>query len=218
MVELTGQDQHTYDAVFRHPTSGNIEWRGLLALFRHLGEVVDEPNGKLKFIRNGHAVTLDPQGKEADKDMVADIRKFLRTSETQSEIRQGAAKCLLVLDHAEARIYRTESPESKSIHIEPSDPHGWERHVHTHHVYARPSASGLHHEYFEKIANALAGAEEVLVLGDGSGSSRESDEFLQDLLKHDPNLAKRVIGVVKIDLNHMTEGEILAKAREHLTA
>ena len=214
MVELTSHDQQTYDAVFRHPTSGNIEWRGVLALCRHLGEVVDEPNGKVKFFRNGHSVTLEPQGKDVDKDIVADLRKFLKSSDAHKISGNLPVQVLLVLDHAEARVYRSKAPDAQSIHIEPSDPRGWERHVHSHHVYARPPVSDPHKEYFEKITSALAGAEQVLVFGDGSGSSQESDHFLQDLHEHDPALAKNVVGVMKVDLSHMTEGEVLEKARE----
>jgi hypothetical protein len=214
MVELNSHDQHTYDAVLRHPTSGNIEWKGLISLCRHLGDVVDEPNGKFKFTRNGHSVTLEPHSKDVDKEIITHLRSFLRSTDIPNLSSKDPLQVLLVIDHAEARVYRSEAPDSKAVHIEPGDPRGWNRHVHTHHSYARPPASEPHHEFYKEVICALAGAEQVLVFCAGSGSSHESDYLLQELYRLDPVLSEHVIDVKKLDLSHMTEGEILEKARE----
>ncbi len=214
MEKLSHQDQQTYDAVFRHPVSGNIERHALLALFNHLGEVIDEPNGKVKITRNGQTMMLRNHSKDADREEIEDIRKFLAASEETEPLGLQTSDYLLVLDHTEAHIYRTEAANATLTHIEPYDPHGWDKHVHDSHVTARHYTTALHHEFYVKIANALEGAGRILVFGSGKGSSQEFDHMLEDLKNHHPDFEKRLIGTLDLDLSHMTEGEMLAKARE----
>jgi hypothetical protein len=214
MEKLSVQDQHTYDAIFRHPTSGNIEWHALVALFNHIGEVIDEPNGKMKVICNGQTIVLHGKAKDATLEEIQDIRRFLKESGAHIEAPTDSGDFLLVLDHSEARIYRQGEGEAKPIHIEPYDPHGWDKHVHDTHEYAPPHTSALHHEFYEKIANTLKGAKRILVFGSGKGSSKECDQMFEDLKGHHSGLAEKVVGKENLDLSHMTEGEVLAKARE----
>ena len=215
MEKLSAQDQQTYDSVFRHPTSGNIEWTALIALLKHMGEVVDEPNGKVKVNRNGQTLMLHANGKDAALEQIQDIRRFLKQSDApDGEQKEEGSDFLLVLNHSEARIYRTVDSEAKPIHIEPYDPHGWDKHVHNSKETARPHTSALHHEFYEKIANALNGEGRILVFGSGKGSSQECDQMFEDLKHKHSDIAKRVMGLENLDLSHMTENEMLAKARE----
>jgi hypothetical protein len=214
MQTLSAKDQRTYDSVFRHPTSGNIEWTALIALIKHEGEVIDEPNGKLKFIRNGETLILKIHGKDADREAIEDVRRFFGKSEKTESHHPGVANFLLVLDHSEARIYRSESQDAIPILIEPFDPHGWDKHVHDTHVTARPYTTALHHEFYEKIADALSGAENILVFGDGNGSSSEFDRMLEDLKHRRPEIETHLLASINLDISHMTEAELLAKARE----
>jgi hypothetical protein len=54
----------------------------------------------------------------------------------------------------------------------------------------------------------------VLVFGGGTGKSSAMDHLLFDLRHFHPEVTARVIGTVKIDAHHITEGQLLAKARE----
>ena len=216
--ELSGQDQQTYDAIFRHPTSGNIEWHSVLALVGHLGEVEDESNGKVKLTRNGQVLTLRPNGKDAGREEIADIRKFLQTSVSSVDNVDAYGDFLLVLVNAEARLYRSELVDSQAIHIEPYDPHGWDKHAHNPRENAPVPTSHMHHEFFEKVAAALKGARRILLFGDGKGSGLEFDRLVDDLNSHHRELAKLVIGSEAIDLSHMTDPEILALARQRFAA
>lgn len=216
MEKLSAQDQQTYDAIFRHPTSGNIEWHALLALLRHVVDVVDEPNGKIKILSRDQTLTLTVSGKDVDMEAVKDVRRFLKEFEKPADEPLVGPDYLLVLDHTEARIYRLDDTQAKLTHIEPYDPHGWDKHVHDAHVTARRYTSALHHEFYEKIANVLESAQRILVFGDGKGSSQEFEHMLEDLKRHHPDFEKRLVGTVDLDLSHMTEGELVAKAREQL--
>ena len=214
MVRLTDQDRQTYDAIFRHPVSGNIEWHAVMQLFKHLGEVTEEPNGKTKILINGHTLTLHTHGKDLELVAIQDIRHYLRASETLASISNEKGDFILVLDHAEARVYPSSEEDVEATHIEAYDPHGWDKHVHDKHVTARRYTTALHHEFYERIALALRPASRILVFCSGKGSSQEFDAMLADLKGEQFGVGSRVVSVIHVDTSHMTLGQILALARE----
>ena len=64
------------------------------------------------------------------------------------------------------------------------------------------------------MAAALEGAGPILIFGTGTGTGSEMEQFVAWLGQHHPDVARRVIGSLAIDENHLTEGQLLAKARE----
>jgi hypothetical protein len=68
--------------------------------------------------------------------------------------------------------------------------------------------------FFEPVAKALQGTGELLVFGTGTGKSSEMEQFVAWLGLHHPELARRIIGSVVVDEHHLTESQLLAKARE----
>ena len=64
-------------------------------------------------------------------------------------------------------------------------------------------------EYFGAIAQALEGSHEVLVLG----PARMHEEFKEWTAKHQPAVAKTIIGSEKAD--HPTDGQVVAMARRY---
>jgi hypothetical protein len=81
---LTGSHLRTYDRIFQHPISHNLEWHEVHALLEKLGEVVVEHNGNLKVTRNGQSMVLHaPRTKDvAEMSEVMSLRHFLERSET----------------------------------------------------------------------------------------------------------------------------------------
>lgn len=72
--------QRTLDAVFAHPTSANVQWEDIEALFRELGADVSEREGSrvaivlFSEVRVFHRPHPSPN---ADKGAVASVRKWL---------------------------------------------------------------------------------------------------------------------------------------------
>ena len=54
----------------------------------------------------------------------------------------------------------------------------------------------------------------MLILGTGTGTSSEMDQFVAWLKLHHPDLAKRIIGSLVVDEHRLTDGQLLAKAGE----
>ena len=61
---------------------------------------------------------------------------------------------------------------------------------------------------------AVEGARQLLIFGTGTGKSSEMEQFVVWLNVHHPDLADRIIGTVVVDERHLTESQLLAKARE----
>jgi hypothetical protein len=78
-ADLTGEHHDTLERIFRHPTSGNIEWRQVRALLEAVGTATEEHNGKLKVTVGGETEVLQPpRGKDVDQETIAELRRLLR--------------------------------------------------------------------------------------------------------------------------------------------
>ena len=117
------------------------------------------------------------------------------------------------LDHAEARVFQFNAAktESRVIHAH-AGPHG-----------AAHGSPRVHHksgvigsgkvqqepEFFDRVAMALQGAGEVLIVGPGQAKI----EFVKHLAKHEQALNKKVMTVETMD--HATDGQVVAYARDY---
>jgi len=68
--------------------------------------------------------------------------------------------------------------------------------------------------FFEDVAERIADASEILLVGHGEGKSDYKDLFLNHLERRYPAVAARVVGNVDSDLNALTENQILSIARD----
>jgi len=121
---------------------------------------------------------------------------------------------LVVIDHREARIYRAELHGSVPQRIVPYNPDGFDRNLH----YVQDRSNGQHkperRSFYEAVARTLQGAEKVLLFGSGTGTGSAMNQLLTELKRYHADVAKRIVGTVVIDESHLTENQLLAKARE----
>ena len=125
-----------------------------------------------------------------------------------------APHLLVVIDHQEAKVYRTEVVGAVPERITPYDPHGHGRHLHSAHEWTDGKRPPERKSYYEAVAKTLRGAEQVLVFGSGTGRSSAMEQLLADLKDHHPDVAGKIVGSVVVDAHHTTEDQLLAKARE----
>jgi len=217
---LTGSHLRTYDRIFQHPISHNLEWRDVHALFGRLGSVAEEPNGNFKLTRNGQNLILHPtRAKDVEVDEIMTLRHFLKGSETPvPEASEKEIHWLLVIDHHESRLFRCEMDGAIPQRILPPGPEEYFRHGRDSKETSRGQEKPDPNTYFELVAKALASPGPILVFGTGTGTSSEMEQFLNWSRQHHPELATRIIGSHVIDEHHLTEGQLLAKAREVYTA
>ena len=90
---------------------------------------------------------------------------------------------------------------------------GEPRHLRRHpSVTAERSHPADAERFYHDVAQALEGAEEILVVGPATAKL----ELIKHVHKHDHALASKIVGVETVD--HPTEGELLKYVREYFRA
>ena len=121
---------------------------------------------------------------------------------------------LVVIDHRQARVYKTEVHGSVPRKITPYDPGGFGRHLHNVQDEANGQRKPERRSFYEDVARTLEGAGQILIFGSGTGASSAMAELLAQLKQHHGDVAKRVVASIVIDETHLTENQLLAKARD----
>lgn len=124
---------------------------------------------------------------------------------------------LVVIDHQEAKIYRTESTGSSAERIIPYDPHGYGRHLHSAREWTDGNKIPESKSYYEAIAKTLQVADEIVIFGNGDGKSSAKELLLADLKAHHSYVSAKIVGTVSVDTSHASHSQLLARARELFT-
>jgi hypothetical protein len=220
-ASLTGSHRRTYATIFQHPISHNLEWRSVVSLLGCLGEIAEESNGNLRVTRNGHTLVLHPPRTKdvSESHEVMSVRHFLEQSEAPAAAPAGKeTHWLLVIDHHDARIFRSEVHGALPVKILPHEPDDHFRHAHHSRDFSRGEEKPDPNSFFEPVARALQPAGPLLIFGTGTGMSSEMDQFVKWLELHHPEQAGWILGSIVIDEHHLTEEQLLAKAREFYAA
>jgi len=184
-----------------------------------LSETTEERSGSFKFMRNGRTLTVHaPKRKDFDDiQELMQIRHFLDSSGEPPQRQVAAAMAgrhlLVVIDHRMARIYQTELHGSVPERIVPYDAAGFGRHLHHVEDHGDGQRKPEVASFYVAIAKTLERAENILVFGSGTGASSAMEQLLAELDRHYANVRERVIGAVVVDEHHLTEDQLLAKAR-----
>jgi hypothetical protein len=219
-TSLSGSHLRTYERIFQHPISHNLEWRDVRSLMGELGQTEEQANGNLKVTRNGQTLMLHPSGKKDVSEMkeIMSLRHFLERSE-KATMADAVLEThwLLVIDHHEARIFHSEMTGAVPQRILPHKP---EEFSHAHHSkdVSRGQEKPDPASFFEPIAKALQAPGPLLIFGTGTGTSSEMEQFVAWVKIHHFDLSQRIIGSLVVDEHHLTEGQLLAKAREFYEA
>ena len=178
----------------------------------------EDDRGNIKVTRNGQTLTQHrPRGKDlADKKELMHVRHFLERSGTPSAppVKAVGTHFLVVIDHREARVYRTELHGTVPQRITPYDPFGFGRDLHYNQAESNGQRKPERKSFYEAVAKTLQGARQILMFGAGTGASSAMEQLLAELKKHHKDLAERVVGSIVVDEHHLTEDQLLAKARE----
>lgn len=122
---------------------------------------------------------------------------------------------VVALTQDEARIWATglekgAKPEKVFAPDEKSSHHHVRQMQHNQGHSSDPVEKG----YFDVLGKHLSGASEILLLGHGEGKANAMLRFVQYMERHNPLVAKRIVGAVDADLNSLTENQVLSKARD----
>ena len=215
--KLTGTQLKTYKSIFQHPVVHDLRWNDLHAMLGAVAELKDETNGTVKVTRNGLSLFLHaPAGRDVtDVEIIMKIRHFLDQSKNTPEktVAEGA-HMLVVIDHREARIFDTEMKGEVPQKITPHHSTAKDRYLHNVQDDANGQRRPENKKFYENVAATLKDAQQILVFGNATGAASAMQQLTNDLEKHHKEIAGRVIGWINVDEKHMSDNQLLAKARE----
>jgi len=211
------------EQIFQHPASHNLEWHDVITLVEHVGTVEESGNGHVTFKVEGVSKLFHrSQEKDvSDIQQVLDLRHFFESPgidshpniDAQESQFESHLQLVVVINRQETLVFRSEGKSSTPEHLYPYDPHGLLHHLnHT----DGPDISSREPEnitYYQEIAKSIAGAHEVLLMGNGTGGSSAMTHLRDYLNVHDPQIAKTIVGAVTMDLEALTEGQLLEESR-----
>lgn len=113
------------------------------------------------------------------------------------------------LDHSEAHVMHISPDDVEKSVVHPSKPH---QHLHSKSGTVGNGRSAEDKTYYHAIAEALKGAQEILVVGPAQAKL----QLIKHINTHDQALSDKVVGVETID--HPTDGQLVAYARKYFVA
>ena len=113
------------------------------------------------------------------------------------------------LDHAQAHVMHISLDDVEKSIIHPSNPHA--------HLHAKSGTVGAGRKaedqaYYHAIADALAGASEILIIGPAQAKL----QLVKHIHTHDHGLVDKLVGVETVD--HPSDAQVVAYARKYFVA
>jgi hypothetical protein len=214
-ISMSKVHQTTYKGIFQHPIAHNLQWHDVRSMLDALAEVTEEHNGNLRYTRHGEVLVLHPPKHKdlSDTKELMQIRHFLERSSVPelADPTEDGTHLLVVINHREARIYKTEVRDSVLEDIIPYDPDGTRRHLHNLHDNAKGQPELK--SFYEAIAQSLKDAKQILIFGSSTGSSSAMDYLVDELAQNHPDISKKVVGAIVVNEQHVTDDQLLAQAR-----
>ncbi len=118
------------------------------------------------------------------------------------------------VDHAQARVMHVSPDDVEKAVVKPEHPH---KHLHhkrgtIEHGDVGTGRSPEDQHYYHAIIEALAGAQEILIVGPGQAKLA----LLKHAHAHDPKVAEKIVGIETVD--HPTDGQLVAYTRKYFVA
>jgi hypothetical protein len=223
---VSGQLHHKLAAIYQSLLHGklprSLHWSDIVELIGHLGQVQAHGGDEFAFVVGTRRELFKrPHTPEVGVEEVSRLRKFLKEAESDSPASKfiQPRRMIVVVDHHAAHIFRDlgESRPQDTGTIKPYDPHHFHHHlVHRKEAHYEGDRVPEETSFYEEVAATLVSANEIVLIGHGSGKS-SALSVLQDYLnKHHVDLSRRVKATEIVDLSALTEPEIEAIAKRHM--
>jgi hypothetical protein len=225
-ASIHSEQRRTLEAIFRHPTTSNLEWMDVVELVGKIGTMDRTANDKYDLQVGGKRHLMHkPHTKDLTESEVIDLRHFLKEagwspeapSEAQTHPDPSAPTLMVVVDHHGTKIYRIDpvSGDASRQEIRPYDPHGFLHHlVHKGQSEEKGQRAPEDTTFYKRIADALAAGGKIVVVGHGTGKSNAADHLTEYLRTHHRETYQRVVSELTADLSSVTLPQLLVLAQE----
>jgi len=201
----------------------NVHWSDVVELIGKGGEI--EPHGGTEFafiVGSRRAFFKRPGTHSLEEAEVSRLRRFLREADLSAAPNKPVQpiRSIVVIDHHLARVYREVdgSPAQSEDAARPYDPHGFHRHlIHRKETHYQGQRVPEEPSFYEELAKDLLPSQEIVLVGHGTGKSSALEFLAEYLKKHHPTLYQRVSATEIVDLSALTEPEIEAIVKKHMS-
>ena len=221
---LSKSSWKTLEALYQHPLSHNLAWADVMAMFEKLGTVESGPSEIALGIGGQRHRMGRPHTKELETADVMALRHMLTRAgwspnapDAPDAPEAGPAvaaplELLAVVERHQARLYRLDlhAPDAAEIVIHSDKPHDDRRRDPGRHS-AEESA------FFERIAQALRPASQIVVVGHGHGHGNAAHGLLDYLRRHHAAVAATVKREIGADIGSLTAPQLLILGRRALS-
>lgn len=213
-----------YEALLEGKLPRNMSWSAALDLVGELGTV--EPHGDHDFVftvGEQRAFFKRPHDHQLGVEEVARLRKFLRDAGPVVDKAVPVQPCRMIveIDHHGAHVFRNVDHQKDDVVklIRPDDPFGFHHHlIHRKEAHYRGERVPEEASFYEEISRELLPANQIVLIGSGTGKSSAVDHLAHYLAIHHPSISRHVVATEKADLSALTSPEIEAIARQHAIA
>lgn len=201
-----------------------MHWSDIVDLIGHLGQVQPHGGDEFVFVVGGRReVFKRPHTPEIGVEEVSRLRRFLKEagSESATVDSNQPRRSIVIIDHHAAHIFsdRGEADPPRATTITPYDPHHFHHHlVHRKEAHYEGDRVPEDPSFYEEVTAALASANEIVLVGNGTGKSSALGALQEYLGKHRNDILRRVKATEIVDLSALSEPEIEAIAKRHIIA
>jgi hypothetical protein len=199
-----------------------LHWSDALELIGELGHVETRGGDEFAFVVGTQREFFKkPRTPEFGTEEVSRLRKFLKRAGAQPPPINAVqpARRVVVIDHHVAHIFHDTGSTrlQDSVDITPYDPHHFHRHlVHRKEAHYRGDRVPEEPSFYEDVAKELVGANEIVLIGHGTGKSNAAEVLADYLEKHHPQLSRLVKATETADLSSLTEAQAETIAKKHM--
>jgi len=204
----------------------NLTWSAVTDLITQIGEV--QPHGHDEFffvVGSKRELFKRPSSHDLDVEEISRLRHFLHEggagaqagiSDKPAQVNQSG-RMVAVIDHHGAHIYRGQGANlaEDGAAVKPYDPFNFQHHlIHRKEAHYVGERVPEEHSWYEAIAQDLAHAGEIVLIGHGTGTSNAAEFLSAYLKKQHPETFQRIIATETVDLSALTEPQIEAIAKK----
>jgi hypothetical protein len=202
----------------------SLHWSDVVDLMGHLGQVQAHGGDEFAFVVGARREVFNrPRTPEIGVEEVSRLRKFLKLAGSELPLNKliQPHRMIVVIDHHAAHIFGDlgGSPSQGAVTITPYDPYHYHHHlIHRKEAHYEGDRVPEERSFYEEVVAALASANEIVLVGHGTGKSSAVSVLQEYLNRHHIDLSRRVKATEIIDLSALTEPEIEAIAKRHMIA
>lgn len=200
----------------------NLSWNETIELIRHLGTAELHGGDEFAFVvGTQRAFFKRPHNHELGVDEVSRLRRFLKEAGPNVDAAKPTQphRVIVVIDHHAAHLYTdlNGSRPEDGVKIRPYDPFNFHHHlIHRKEAHYRGERVPEETSFYEEVAKDLASADEIVLIGHGTGTSSAVDVLMNYLRSHHSEIAQRVRATETADLSAVTEPEIEIIAKKYM--